>query len=107
MIACSLVYRNGRPKGAVVSIINVAKRAGVSNTTVSRVINNHPNIAPETHRAVKAAMEELGFVASDRRPGPKPNSRAKRQSVFCFLVQGTTLSFAPPGFISLLQGVEA
>lgn len=89
------------------SIVNVAKRAGVSNATVSRVINKHPSVSPETQLAVQTAMNELGFVASDRRPGPKPNSRSRRPLGLCFLVQGTAPTFAPPGFLALLRGVEA
>ena len=80
------------------SIVNVAKRAGVSNATVSRVINKHPSVSPETQLAVQTAMNDLGFVVSDRRPGPKPNSRSRRSLGLCFLVQGTTPSFAASGF---------
>lgn len=44
-----------------VTIIDVAKRAGVSPSTVSRVISNHPRISPATARKVREAMEELGY----------------------------------------------
>ena len=59
------------------SISKVAKLAGVSSSTVSRVINNHPRVAPETVQSVKKAMKELGYVPSDRRPGPKPSARQR------------------------------
>ncbi len=37
---------------------------GVSTQTVSRVINNRPDVSPETRRAVEAAIEEHGFQPS-------------------------------------------
>ncbi len=46
---------------ARVGVREVAARAGVSSQTVSRVINDHPNIRPETRRRVQAAMAELGY----------------------------------------------
>ncbi len=45
----------------MVTIRDVAKRAGVSVTTVSRVINNSPKVSKETRKKVLHAMEELGF----------------------------------------------
>lgn len=89
------------------SIVEVARLAGVSNATVSRVINKHPSVSPETAKAVHAAMKRTGFVLSDRRPGPKPNShRTSRTRRICLLVRGPSVSSVPPGFISLLRGVE-
>lgn len=44
------------------TIIDVAKLAGVSKSTVSRVISGNGNIRPETRRKVEAAMSELHFV---------------------------------------------
>ncbi|MET7736806.1 LacI family DNA-binding transcriptional regulator [Streptomyces sp. NPDC005402] len=43
------------------SIRDVAQAAGVSYQTVSRVINDHPNVKDETRRRVEAAIGELGF----------------------------------------------
>lgn len=44
-----------------VTIIDVAKRAGVSPSTVSRVISGHPRISPATAAKVKEIMEDLGY----------------------------------------------
>lgn len=46
----------------MVSIKDVAKHAGVAISTVSKVLNNYPNISEETRRKVQAASAELGFV---------------------------------------------
>jgi len=44
-----------------VTIIDVAKRAGVSPSTVSRVISGHPRISQATSDKIKAIMDEMGY----------------------------------------------
>lgn len=44
-----------------VTIKDVAKRANVSPSTVSRVISDSPKISDKTKRNVRKAMEELGY----------------------------------------------
>ncbi|MFG3341009.1 LacI family DNA-binding transcriptional regulator [Glycomyces sp. NPDC048151] len=44
-----------------VSIFDVAKHAGVSHQTVSRVINDAPQVAAATRAKVKAAIADLGY----------------------------------------------
>ena len=43
------------------SMADVAKHAGVSHQTVSRVLNDSPLVRPETRKRVLAAIEELGY----------------------------------------------
>lgn len=50
------------------TIKDVAKRAGVSPSTVSRTLKDNPSISEETKVKVRAAMDELGYV---------PNSAAQ------------------------------
>jgi LacI family transcriptional regulator len=89
------------------SISKVAKLAGVSSSTVSRVINNHPRVAPQTVQSVKKAMKELNYVPSDRRPGPKPSTRTHiGTGNIAFLVLGTSGERATPAFEDLLRGVS-
>jgi DNA-binding LacI/PurR family transcriptional regulator len=40
---------------------DVAHLAGVSHQTVSRVLNDHPNVRPETRAKVVQAIEDLGY----------------------------------------------
>ncbi|MFE4060414.1 LacI family DNA-binding transcriptional regulator [Streptomyces sp. NPDC059096] len=47
---------------------DVARRAGVSSQTVSRVSNGHPGVVDATRQEVLAAMKELGY---------RPNSAAR------------------------------
>jgi LacI family transcriptional regulator len=44
-----------------VSIVDVAKKAGLSPTTVSRVINKNGYFSEETMHKVESAIEELGY----------------------------------------------
>ncbi len=46
------------------SIYDVAALAGVSHMTVSRVLNDHPNIKPATRAKVLAAIEQVHFTPS-------------------------------------------
>jgi LacI family transcriptional regulator len=46
----------------MVRIVDVARRAGVSVGSVSRVINEHPTVTPVTRERVKLAVRELGYV---------------------------------------------
>ena len=51
--------RGARPRPP--AITDVADVAGVSYQTVSRVINDHPNVAAETRERVLEAMQRLGY----------------------------------------------
>lgn len=46
----------------MVSIKDVAKQAGVAISTVSKVLNNYPNVSEDTRIKVNKAVEELNFV---------------------------------------------
>src|SRR4030065_446768 len=47
------------------TIIDVARVAGVSYQTVSRVINSKPDVSNETRKRVEAVIQELGYKPSD------------------------------------------
>ncbi len=46
----------------VVSIKDVAKEAGVAISTVSKVLNNYPNVSEDTKLRVMEVVKRLGFV---------------------------------------------
>lgn len=46
------------------NIRDIAKIAGVSKTTVSRVINNHQYVSEEIREKVQAAIEKTGYVVN-------------------------------------------
>src|SRR5579864_7687944 len=77
---------------------DVAKLAGVSHQTVSRVLNDHPNVRPQTREDVLAAIRELGY---------RPNAAARtlvtgRTCTLVVITFDTTLY----GPASMLYGVE-
>ena len=51
-----------------VNIRDVARAAGVSYQTVSRVINGHPNVRPSTLRKVLEAIESLAYSPNRAAP---------------------------------------
>ena len=51
------------------TIKDIAKLSGCGVATVSRVINNYPDVSPETRRRVLDVLEEYNF---------QPNSNARR-----------------------------
>src|SRR5688572_21000846 len=60
---------------AKITIRDVAQAAGVGIGTVSRVINNNPNVSDRTRQAVTEAIDTLGFVpnaAARQLPRKKP-----------------------------------
>jgi len=52
-----------RTKKAI-TIQDVAKAAGVSVSTVSRVLNDKDDVAPETYEKVQGVIDELGYTSS-------------------------------------------
>lgn len=52
-----------------VTIIDVAREAGVSYATVSRVINNKAHVKPEKREAVLGAMSRLGYIVNQQARG--------------------------------------
>lgn len=65
------------PQGSLrpATIFDVARRAGVSTKTVSRVLNNEARVAEDTLARVRAAVADL-----DYRPNPNARSLAGRRS---------------------------
>lgn len=56
--------QNNRKKSNSVTIFDVAKEAGVSYSTVSRVVNNFQFVKEDTREKVLVAMKKLGYVAN-------------------------------------------
>jgi DNA-binding LacI/PurR family transcriptional regulator len=79
----------------------VAALAGVSRSTVSRVINDSPKVTPEALTAVNAAIEKLGYV-----PNRAARMLASRRthSIALVIPENTAKFFADPYFASVIQG---
>jgi LacI family transcriptional regulator len=57
------------------TIVDIARLAGVSKATVSRVINQKPDVDPETRERILRIMAEAGFVPSIAATGLAGRSR--------------------------------
>mgnify|MGYP001176715253 CR=1 FL=1 len=53
-------------KNSSVTIVDVAREAGVSYSTVSRVVNDNSHVRPETRARVLNAMLRLGYVVNQQ-----------------------------------------
>jgi LacI family transcriptional regulator len=65
------------------SVTAIAERAGVSIATVSRVLNNNPNVRPETAKQVMKAAAEMSYDRNKIRRGPRPGRRKAVRKVGC------------------------
>ncbi len=81
-----------------VTIYQVAHRAGVAISTVSRVLNNSPNVSDKTKEKVKAAIDELNF-----RPQVSARKLASRQPQMLAIA---VPSFTTPFYNEILKGVK-
>jgi LacI family transcriptional regulator len=66
---------DGRGDTPAVTIYDVAERAGVSIATVSRVVNGHRSIRPDTQERVLRVIRELGFVPNSAARGLSSGSK--------------------------------
>ena len=83
----------GRP-----NIRQVASRAGVSHMTVSRVLNGHPNIRPETRERVLQVIGELNY-----RPNSAARALATQRTRRIGVMIESALEYGPTG---TLRGLE-
>lgn len=81
-----------------ITIYSVAKRAGVAISTVSRVLNDSPNVSEETKKKVQLAINELNFrpqVSARKLASKEPN-----------ILAIALPSFTTPYFNEVLKGVK-
>ena len=80
------------------NIRQVATLAGVSHMTVSRVLNDHPSIAPATRERVLAAMQQLNY-----RPNAAARALATRKMNRIGVVVDSVIEYGPR---STLRAIE-
>ena len=57
----------------MVSMKDIAQRCGVSVATVSKALNDQPDIGPETRERIRQAAEEMGYVTNSAARALKAN----------------------------------
>ena len=81
-----------------VTIYDIGRKAGVSASTVSRVLNNRPTVDEKLAEAVRAAARELGY----RRNAVAGNLRLSKTSLWAVIISDV----ANPFFTSVVRGIE-
>ena len=81
----------------------VARAAGVSRATVSRVVNGSPKVSPDLRRTVERAIDRLGYV-----PNRAARSLVTRrsESIAVVITEPATRLFSDPFFPRVIRGVS-
>ena len=84
------------------AMTDVARLEGVSHQTVSRVLNDHPNVREQTRLRVRAAITQLGY---------RPNKAARalatgRSQIIGVVAQNTTL-YGPTSLLNAFEQAAA
>tara|TARA_R100001143_G_scaffold63515_2_gene71278 strand:- start:75034 stop:76062 length:1029 start_codon:yes stop_codon:yes gene_type:complete len=87
-----------KSKNKKITIYQVASRAGVAISTVSRVINNSPNVSQKTKDKVNEAIKTLNF-----RPQVSARKLASREPQMLAIA---VPSFTTPYYTEVLKGVK-
>jgi LacI family transcriptional regulator len=81
-----------------ITIHDVAQAAGVSVSTVSRVLNDKDDVAPETYEKVQGVIQEMGYTSSLA----ARSMRSRRTNVIGLIVPDVADSFS----IQVMKGVN-
>lgn len=81
---------------------DVARLAGVSHQTVSRVLNGHPNVRAQTRLRVEAAIAELGY-----RPNRAARALVTGKSQVIGVVALNTTLFGPASLLAAFEQAAA
>lgn len=84
------------------AMTDVARLAGVSHQTVSRVLNAHPNVRGQTRLRVQAAMAELGY-----RPNRAARALVTGQSQVIGVVAQNSTLFGPASMLAAFEEAAA
>src|SRR5215213_9613912 len=82
----------------------IAKQAGVSRSTVSRVMNNHPNVDQDTREHVLSVAERMNYHPNIAARG----LAAGRTHILGLVIPtGVSALFTDPYFPRLIQGIAS
>ena len=90
--------QSGRQSNEI-TIFDVASEAGVSNATVSRVVNNKDHVSPEKRERVLRAMTKLGYVV---------NTQARSLAGGSSHIVGLLVNYMSSGYVvEIMHGIDA
>ncbi len=87
---------------ADLTLEDIAKQAGVSRSTVSRVVNNHPNVRGKVRQRVLQVIEDTGF-----HPNAAARTLASQRSwtIGLLLPHSVSFFFTDPYYPHLTKGI--
>jgi len=88
---------------STITIYDVAKFAGVSTATVSKVLSNHPYVAQRTRARVMAAVTELNYVPNIAARGL---AGAKTNIIGMVVSYDSDFLFEDPHLLQILHGIN-
>ena len=88
----------------MMTIKEIAKLANVSQSTVSKALNNKPDVSPETKRKIIELAREHDFVPNAFGKGLKSRTSENVGVIFCREMQPLS---GNPFFSRILEGIEA
>ena len=93
----------GRVEALHLTLEQIGIRAGVSRSTVSRVLNDHPDVRPEVRARVEAVIQETGY-----QPNPAARALVSKRSGLIGLVMLTEIDelFGDPYYSALVNGIQ-
>ena len=86
------------------TLVEIAKQAGVSRSTVSRVMNDHPNVDQETRARVLSVAESLNYLPNMAARGL---AAGRTQILGLAIPTGVSTLFTDPYFPLLIQGITS
>ncbi|GAA4610315.1 DNA-binding LacI/PurR family transcriptional regulator [Actinoplanes octamycinicus] len=84
------------------AMTDVARLAGVSHQTVSRVLNDHPNVKEQTRIRVRAAIAELGY-----RPNRAARALVTGRSQLIGVVARNSMLYGPASMLTEFEQAAA
>jgi LacI family transcriptional regulator len=92
------VSMTGKRAGKSLTIQDVARQAGVSISTVSRVLNEKDDVAPATYTKVRQVIDEMGYASSLA----ASSMRSRRTNVIGLIMPDVGAAFS----LEILKGVN-
>lgn len=98
-----MVPATGRTGSANLTLEEIGRRAGVSRSTVSRVLNDHPDVRAEVRERVEAVIADTGY-----QPNQAARALVSNRSGLIGLIMLTEVDdlFGDPYYSALVRGIH-
>ena len=87
---------------ANLTLEDVARQAGVSRSTVSRVVNDHPNVRPDVRRRVLEVIQSTGYHPNE---AARTLASQRSRTIGLILPHSVSFFFTDPYYPHLTKGI--